>query len=291
MPFLPIPVSGSIAMARSQTLTRSNAAHGGSAPDLDSFVDNLPGNVYRRVRRTNGTYVFEYLSNGLFRQFGIDHRRLLSEDAIRFDWIHPDDKERFVTDLEMSAATLGMLDHRIRIVGENGSVYWARGIARPSRRPDGSVVWDGIVINVTREIEAEAALRVAKEEADRAHREATAVISSAVEDLRFPISMVASLARDLKDEPGDNTMVVSRLEAILNAFQETSVAPVSSSRQPSARGLTPRQQDVLRLMQRGFSNKAIAQKLGITPGTAKLHSAAVLRARGVRGRKELHSGA
>jgi DNA-binding NarL/FixJ family response regulator len=278
-------------MARSRTSFRSNAAHGGSAPDLDSFVDNLPGNVYRRVRRTDGTYVFEYLSNGLFRQFGIDHRRLLSEDAIRFDWIHPDDRERFVTDLEMSAATLGLLDHRIRIIGENGRVYWARGIARPSRRFDGSVVWDGIVIDVTREIDAEAALRVAKEEADRAHREATAVISSAVEGLRLPMSMVASLAKDLKNDPVGAAAILSRLEAILKAFQDTSTPPVQTSVQAPARGLTPRQQDVLRLMQRGLSNKAIAQKLGITPGTAKLHAAAVLRARGVRGRKELHSEA
>jgi FixJ family two-component response regulator len=278
-------------MARSRTSARSNAAHGGSAPDLDSFVDNLPGNVYRRVRRTDGSYVFEYLSNGLFRQFGIDQQRLLNEEPIRFNWIHPDDKARFVTDLEMSAATLGLLDHRIRIIGENGSVYWARGIARPSRRPDGSVVWDGLVIDVTREIEAEAALRVAKEEADRAHREATAVISAALEGLRLPMSMVESLTFDLQERPDDTTGIASRLQAILAVFQDTSTSPVHLSRQQSTRTLTPRQQDVLRLMQRGFSNKAIAQKLGITPGTAKLHSAAVLRAQGVRGRKELHSGA
>jgi DNA-binding NarL/FixJ family response regulator len=278
-------------MARIRTSSRSNAAHGGSAPDLDSFVDNLPGNVYRRVRRTDGTYLFEYLSNGLFRQFGIDHRRLLDAEPIRFDWIHPDDKERFVADLEMSAATLGLLDHRIRIIGENGRIYWARGIARPSRRSDGSVVWDGIVIDVTREIEAEAALRVAKEEADRAHREATAVISLAFDGLRLPMSMVSSLAKDLRDDPGGVNSVVRRLEAILKAFQGASPSPVQTSMQASARGLTPRQEDVLRLMQRGLSNKAIAQKLGITPGTAKLHSAAVLRARGVRGRKELHSEA
>lgn len=277
-------------MAQSRTILRSNAAKGGSAPDLDSFVDNLPGNVYRRVRRTNGTYVFEYLSNGLFRQFGIDHRRLLSEEAIRFDWIHPDDKERFVTDLEMSAATLGLLDHRIRIIGGSGRVYWARGIARPSRRLDGSVVWDGIVIDVTREIEAEAALRVAKEEADRAHREATAVISEAIEGLRLPMSMVENLTRDLEETPDDTSGLVSRLQAILAVFQDTSASPTHLSRQQSARGLTPRQQDVLRLMQKGLSNKAIAQKLGITPGTAKLHSAAVLRAEGVRGRKELRAG-
>ena len=65
-----------------------------ATPSVDVFVENLPGSVYRRVRRPNGTYFFEYLSSGLFRQFGIDHERLLREDTIRFDWVHPDDQAR-----------------------------------------------------------------------------------------------------------------------------------------------------------------------------------------------------
>lgn len=41
--------------------------------------------------------------------------------------------------------------------------------------------------------------------------------------------------------------------------------------------LTKRQAEVFRLVSAGLSNKTIAQRLGITPGTAKLHVAAVLR--------------
>jgi PAS domain-containing protein len=123
-----------------------------SAPGIEVFVENLPGNVYRRVRRPDGTYYFEYLSSGLFRQFDIDPERLLAQREVKWDWVHPDDRPRFVADLEVSAATLGLLDHRVRVVGKDGRVHWARGIARPSRRADGSVVWDGLVIEVTREV-------------------------------------------------------------------------------------------------------------------------------------------
>lgn len=51
--------------------------------------------------------------------------------------------------------------------------------------------------------------------------------------------------------------------------------------------LTPRQMEVLELLTRGFPNGAIAQRLGITQGTAKLHVAAVLRALSARRRVDL----
>jgi len=50
--------------------------------------------------------------------------------------------------------------------------------------------------------------------------------------------------------------------------------------------LTPRQNEVLILLARGMSNKEIARKLDIAEGTSKIHTAALLRALGVRNRTE-----
>lgn len=261
-----------------------------AAPSIDALVENLPGNVYRRVRRPDGAYLFEYLSYGLFRQFGIDQRKLLETKPVRFDWIHPDDRARFVTDLEMSAATLGVLDHRVRVVGEDGRIHWARGIARPTRRADGCVVWDGIVIDVTREVEAEAALRVAKEEADRAHRAAAAAVSAAFARLEEPLADLAALvveADGVGPQGSGLAAALSAVHAALTAAAAAAPAPSGVKAPERPRRLTQRQTDVLTLMRAGHSNKVIAQRLGITPGTAKLHAASVLRAMGVRGRKEL----
>ncbi len=57
-------------------------------------------------------------------------------------------------------------------------------------------------------------------------------------------------------------------------------------RRPSASGLTPRQLDVLRLLQKGEPNKTIARQLGLTEGTVKIHIAAILRALQARNRTE-----
>ena len=268
------------------------------APGVEVFVENLPGNVYRRVRRPDGSYYFEYLSSGLFRQFGIDHERLLAADEIRFDWVHPDDQARMVSDLEVSAATLGLLDHRIRVVGQDGRVHWARGIGRPARRPDGSTVWDGIVIDVTGEVEAEAALRVAKEEADRAHRLASRLVAEATSRLEAPVRELGWLV----NQPGESKRDAARMRAIRTcqgrlAAALSDLAPVAlagpiggGTRRNLPATLTPRQLDVHRLLVSGHANKAIAQALKITPGTAKLHVSAVLKAVGARNRRQLRAG-
>jgi DNA-binding NarL/FixJ family response regulator len=49
-------------------------------------------------------------------------------------------------------------------------------------------------------------------------------------------------------------------------------------------GLTSRQMDVVRLLAKGLSNKAIARELGVTEGTIKVHLLAVFRALEVRNR-------
>lgn len=53
--------------------------------------------------------------------------------------------------------------------------------------------------------------------------------------------------------------------------------------------LTVRQQDVLRLIRAGMSNKAIAARLGLTESTVKVHANALYRALGVRTRAEAAS--
>lgn len=261
------------------------------APSLEIFIQNLPGNVYRRVRRPDGTYRFEYLSSGLFRQFDVDNERLLAQEPVVFDWIHPEDRDRFIADLEMSAATLAILDHRTRVIGADGRVHWARGIARPSRRPDGSVVWDGIVIDVTREVEAQSALMVAKIEAERAHASSAQFIAEAAERLARPVSALHALVEELRASLPPQTM--ARFAEVLGAFEiafreiRPERARDDGTPQPRAGGLTDRQLQVLALMKQGLTNKQIAQKLGITPGTTKLHVAAILRAMNASSRREI----
>jgi len=64
----------------------------------------------------------------------------------------------------------------------------------------------------------------------------------------------------------------------------TGGAPPANVNGAPASGLTGRQTDVVRLLARGLSNKAIARELGVSEGTVKVHLLAVFRALDVRNR-------
>lgn len=64
------------------------------------------------------------------------------------------------------------------------------------------------------------------------------------------------------------------------------VAVIRNDSTPDISGLTPRQQDVFRLMARGLPNKSIARELNCSDGTVKLHVSAILRTLHARNRTE-----
>jgi two-component system nitrate/nitrite response regulator NarL len=59
--------------------------------------------------------------------------------------------------------------------------------------------------------------------------------------------------------------------------------PASNGRHPRS-GLTPRERQVMELIEQGLKNKEIARDLGIRPGTVKIHLKHIFEKTGVRGR-------
>jgi DNA-binding NarL/FixJ family response regulator len=66
----------------------------------------------------------------------------------------------------------------------------------------------------------------------------------------------------------------------------TPVAPSKMSVRPDEIGLTDRQGQVLGLMIRGLSNRDIADQLGLSEGTVKIHATAVFKTLGVNSRTQ-----
>ncbi len=66
----------------------------------------------------------------------------------------------------------------------------------------------------------------------------------------------------------------------------TPVPPAKVSVRPDEIGLTDRQGQVLALMVRGLSNRDIADQLGLSEGTVKIHATAVFKALGVNSRTQ-----
>jgi two-component system, NarL family, nitrate/nitrite response regulator NarL len=103
------------------------------------------------------------------------------------------------------------------------------------------------------------------------------------EALRFLQSGARGITR--KTSPVTQVLACLRAVACGRNWMEDSVFKdvLRSDRYPRSE-LTPREQQVLELVEQGFKNKDIATELGIRPGTVKIHLKHIFEKTGVRGR-------
>lgn len=122
---------------------------------------NLPGVVYRRVLTPDGKLRYDYMSEGVRKLLGQDPEpfrtaRTVEEHAAR---ISPADRAKWVEALLRSARTLEPFELAFRAPDADGAERWLRSAARPRREADGSIVWDGVTLDITERIKAERALQ------------------------------------------------------------------------------------------------------------------------------------
>ena len=106
------------------------------------------------------------------------------------------------------------------------------------------------------------------------------------EALRF----LQSGAKGIVRKSADIGTVLACLRAVSQgrSWMQDSVFRESSALEAQVRtDLTPREHQVMELVEQGFKNREIAQELGIRPGTVKIHLKHIFEKTGVRGRHGL----
>ncbi|MGE3935683.1 MAG: PAS domain S-box protein [Rhodospirillaceae bacterium] len=130
---------------------------------LVAITANLPGAVYQRVLYPDGRIDFPYVSDGVRETHGFTAAEVLANPFLLVQSLHPEDRARYREALHASARDLTPFEMELRNHWPNGRAVWTHSVARPHRRDDGAVVWDGIFFDIT-------AQKAAEERAALAHR-------------------------------------------------------------------------------------------------------------------------
>ena len=125
---------------------------------LANIVTNLPGRVFRRVLRSDGSITYPYVGSGYEATptFSWDKRRYNSEEAVRH--VHPDDQSMWRAALDRSAKNLEPYNFEFRRLLPSGDFIWVRVIGRPHKLKNEDIAWDAISLDVTDRKRAELAL-------------------------------------------------------------------------------------------------------------------------------------
>ena len=97
-------------------------------------------------------------------------------------------------------------------------------------------------------------------------------------------------AKGIVRKSADTAIMLACLRAVAQgrSWMQDSVFRESAALETQVRNdLTPREHQVMELVEQGFKNREIAQELGIRPGTVKIHLKHIFEKTGVRGRHGL----
>ncbi|CAA7619200.1 Signal transduction protein [Candidatus Terasakiella magnetica] len=122
---------------------------------LRAIAANMPGMVFQRVLRPDGSMEFTYVSEGCRSILGLEPEEMLALPGAFLALLPADDRQSFLISLERSARAMEPFDEEMSVPGRDGRRHWLRAQSRPTARPNGDVVWDGVMLDVTARKQAE----------------------------------------------------------------------------------------------------------------------------------------
>ncbi|MBL0741108.1 PAS domain S-box protein [Chryseolinea lacunae] len=129
-----------------------------SSQRVISLADNIPdGLIYEywtNMARTEAG--FTYASQGVEKVFELTADELIHDVGVGLGLVHPDDLAAVKEATNISIATLKGLDVDYRINVRSGKQKWVKTKATPHLRPDGTVHFIAICIDITRQKKLEA---------------------------------------------------------------------------------------------------------------------------------------
>ncbi|MDQ2087252.1 PAS domain S-box protein [Herbivorax sp. ANBcel31] len=124
---------------------------------LDKLSHQVPGVIYQYLMRPDGSSCFPFASEGIWDIYEVTPDEVKKDATKVYSRIHPDDYDKVVESIMKSFKTMEIWKDEYRVILPQKGLSWVRGLARPEKLSDGSVLWHGYLreINELKGIEEE----------------------------------------------------------------------------------------------------------------------------------------
>lgn len=162
---------------------------------LSEMTNRLPGAVYQLVRDHAGVMSFTYCSHGFAEMTGVSAEEAVRNPDAVWASIHPNDLAELARLAEASAHTLTRYEQDLRICAPDGRRWWIRAESDPHTQADGTILWNGAIMDITERKELEEKLAQAKAEAEAANRAKSAFLANMSHEIRTPMNAILGFSR------------------------------------------------------------------------------------------------
>lgn len=165
-------------------------------------ADEAPGLLFQLRRAPQEPARFTYVTDAVRRLFKVAPAQALEDADVVWRQIHPDDAPLWRDAMEASARSLNPWRCECRATIDQRPV-WLEVHATPHQEPDGAVVWNGYIADVTERKDMELALRE-KASAERANQAKSEFMARMSHELRTPLNGILGFAQLLQTQDVGN---------------------------------------------------------------------------------------
>ncbi|HPT17529.1 MAG TPA: PAS domain S-box protein, partial [Kiritimatiellia bacterium] len=202
---------------------------------LQDVAANVPGAIYQLQIGRTGALEVPFMSSGCEALF---ERPVAAMDfaGLLFDHMHFGDRALFEHSLAAAAQKMERWNLEFRIAAPDGRTKWLRASANPRKLAGGAILWNGVLLDITRLKQAEEARRESEERLQLLVRNSSDVI--AVVDAAGRLKYVSPAeepfsgfhAEELVGQTIRDVIHPDDLDATLRAFQTAIAQPKKSHR-------------------------------------------------------------
>lgn len=165
---------------------------------LQTLADNLPNGAIFRCEQTKEDKLFlRYVSAGIQQLVGVNADLFIHDQKAFTAMLHAEDVQAFFECLQISQHQGTAFDLVSRVRHVEGHYRWLRARAVPRSFHHGTV-WEGILLDVTTEYEAQQSLRLAKETAEAAEKAKSEFLATMSHEIRTPMNTVIGMTQLLQ---------------------------------------------------------------------------------------------
>ncbi|PZV16773.1 MAG: hypothetical protein DCF22_04495 [Leptolyngbya sp.] len=151
-------------------LKQTEAALRQSEQRFHRLAANIPGIIFQFCIDTDGDRTLPYVSPQFETLLGISAAAVEQDAEVLVQCCHPSDLASLEASIVESFTTLNPWRWEGRFILPSGQVIWLQGVSKPERQPNGDVLWDGILMNISDLKHSEIDLK--RNQADRLRLEA-----------------------------------------------------------------------------------------------------------------------
>jgi PAS domain S-box-containing protein len=178
----------------------------------------IPGMVFQFGIKPEGEYFLTFVSDGAQELYEISPEEIKNNIGLIFNLVKPEQVPFFQAAIEESRQNLTEFLFEYEITTHNGHHKWLKAHSVPYVAANNTILWNGLVVDITeyklREIQLEEAIR----KADNANQAKTNFLANMSHEIRTPINAILGFTELLKDNAGEQEQR-SQLELVYESGQ------------------------------------------------------------------------